>query len=149
MQNQKALKSFVQVRRALGQANAQALLPLGLGPAQAAVLRALESDGPQAAAGLARATAHDPAAVNRALTGLLKKKMLRREQDRQDKRRSRLTLTPAGLALARRVAKVHAELGEALLQGLSAAERPAFIRALEKAGAYLHARNAQRLLPED
>ena len=54
MQNQKALKSFVQVRRALGQANAQALLPLGLGPAQAAVLRALESDGPQAAAGLAR-----------------------------------------------------------------------------------------------
>ncbi|HTB34897.1 MAG TPA: MarR family transcriptional regulator [bacterium] len=149
MQNQKALKAFIQLRRALGQANAQALLPLGLGPAQAAVLRALESNGPQSAVALARATAHDPAAVNRALTGLLRKKMLRREQDRQDKRRSSLSLTAAGRALARRVARVHAELSDAMLAGLGRAEREPFIRALEKTGAFLHARNAQRLLPED
>jgi DNA-binding MarR family transcriptional regulator len=149
MQNQKALKAFIQLRRALGQANAQALLPLGLGPAQAAMLRALESGGPQSAVGLARATAHDPAAVNRALTGLLKKKLLRREQDRQDRRRSSLSLTAAGRTQARRLARVYAELSEAMLAGLGPAERDPFIRALEKAGAHLHARNAQRLLPED
>ncbi|HXC64433.1 MAG TPA: MarR family transcriptional regulator, partial [bacterium] len=131
MQNQKALRAFIQLRRALGQANAQALLPLGLGPAQASVLRTLEADGPQSAVALARATAHDPAAVNRALAGLLRKGMLRREQDRQDKRRSRLSLTPAGRTLARRVARVHAELSQAMLAGLDPSERAPFIQALE------------------
>jgi DNA-binding MarR family transcriptional regulator len=147
---QNALRTYVQLKRALSHAHAHALRPLGLGPLQAAIIRTLDEEGPCSSARLARATVSDPAAVNRALAGLLAKGLLRRQPHPSDGRSSSLALSPrAGRALADKVAALRLGLERELLAGLPRGDRARFVKDLERIAAYLHALNARRQLNED
>jgi len=117
------LENFVRLRRALSQAHALGLKPLGIGPLQAAILRALAQGGPCSAVELARATASDPAAINRAVGALIKKRLLRQRVDPRDARRCRLSLTPgSGRRMAARTLGLSEELARATVAVLSPAE---------------------------
>ena len=134
------LENFVRLRRALSLAHGQRLKPLGLGSKEAVLLRTLAHSGPCSAIELSRATASDPAAVNRTLSGLLKKGLLRQERDPADARRSRLSLTPAkGRRLAAEVQALTEALAALAVQPLTPSERRRFNHDLQRLTEHLNA----------
>jgi DNA-binding MarR family transcriptional regulator len=84
------------------------------------------------AAEVAEATPMDKVAVSRAVRSLADAGRLRAETDAQDGRRQRLRLTPAGLAVYRRVAPRALELEARLLGALTGAERGELARLMAK-----------------
>ncbi len=83
------------------------------------------------AAEVAERTAMDKVAVSRAVSRLLQRQRIARQQSDDDRRRSRLELTSAGLAVYRQVSPVALGYESRLLESLSDGERHALDRAME------------------
>jgi DNA-binding MarR family transcriptional regulator len=81
---------------------------------------------------LARVVAVDPRNIVAVLNSLVRRKLIERRTDTTDRRRRTVKLTPAGRALAQRVAADAAELGEAFLHPLNAADRDRLNRLLQR-----------------
>jgi DNA-binding MarR family transcriptional regulator len=107
------------------------------------VIAVLGNQGRLSASDVARHTAMDKVAVSRAVARLLHAGRIRKIASRADRRRSSLTLAPAGLAVYRRIAPLALGIEAQLLAALSASERRAFMAILDR----LHAR-ATSLLQE-
>jgi DNA-binding MarR family transcriptional regulator len=91
----------------------------------------LYADGPLSLARVAAEADLPPAQASRTLSGLVERGLVRRATDAADARSVQLTLTPAGRALYRRLFQRAAELHDALVAGLSHAERDSLFRALD------------------
>lgn len=77
---------------------------------------------------VAEATPMDKVAISRAVRGLIEAGRLKAVADKADARRQRLSLTPAGLAIYRRIVPLARELEAQLLAGLDARDRAALDR---------------------
>src|SRR5574341_1231373 len=71
---------------------------------------------------LAERVRADAPAVSKTLTALLERGLVRSDLDPSDRRRSRVTLTPAGRRLAMEVAPVAKEVRDAIVEGMSPAQ---------------------------
>jgi len=91
--------------------------------AQAEMLLAIEAGDGSDQVGLARACGVDTSTTGVILDNLQQAGLVMRVQDRQDRRRSLPTLTPAGRARMPAVADAFAALQEDLLEGFDAAAR--------------------------
>ncbi|MEU2202441.1 MarR family transcriptional regulator [Isoptericola sp. NPDC019482] len=87
------------------------------------LLAALEQWGPESQADLGRDTGIDRSDVTGALQELEERGLVRREEDRANRRRKIVSITPPGLAELRRLDDVLDGVQEALLAPLSAAQR--------------------------
>jgi DNA-binding MarR family transcriptional regulator len=91
----------------------------------------LYADGPLSLARVAEEADVQLAQASRTLSGLVGRGLVRRATDAVDARSVQLSLTPAGRALYRRLFRRAAELHDALVAGLSPAERASLFRALD------------------
>ena len=89
------------------------------------VLTVLAASPGASAAQVARCTAMDKVAVSRAVAVLVRERRVERGREESDRRRSRLQLTAAGLAVYREVVPFALAYEAALLRGLS---RPSRLR---------------------
>jgi DNA-binding MarR family transcriptional regulator len=74
----------------------------------------------------------DPPTASRVLGALLRRRLVRAEEDPADRRRSRLHLTAAGVALARTLAAPAAEIRRGVVAGMTAPEVDALRGGLQK-----------------
>ena len=79
---------------------------------------------------VAEATPMDKVAISRAVRGLMDEGRVRASADRSDARRQRLTLTPAGMAIYRRIVPLARALEAQLISDLGAQDRAALDRVL-------------------
>jgi DNA-binding MarR family transcriptional regulator len=86
-------------------------------------------------AGLVRV---DAPSVSRALAALTERGAVRAEPDPADRRRDRVTLTPAGRRLASELLAVAREIREAVVKGMSAEEVAALNAGLQRVVENLH-----------
>ena len=105
---------------------------LGLTPAQYGVLAALSALGERDQVGLARALGLDAATAGQVLKGLERRRLVERAPARDDRRRTRVRVTPAGRALARAAAAGVRRAQARLLAPLNAAERRRFLALLAR-----------------
>jgi DNA-binding MarR family transcriptional regulator len=87
---------------------------------------------PQSLNELARAAGMDKGQMSRVVSGLTKKNMISREADANDARGIRLSLTPSGRKLYRKLIGAAAERNDAFLGCLSAQERACLEKAMTK-----------------
>lgn len=81
---------------------------------------------------VAERTAMDKVAVSRAVAGLEQSGHLARESDERDGRAARLSLSPSGAEIYRRIAPMALEEERKLLEPLDDAERAALARLMDK-----------------
>jgi DNA-binding MarR family transcriptional regulator len=96
------------------------------------VLTALRDEPMRAQAALARSIGADKTRIIGVLDDLQERGLIEREPDPADRRVRLLQLTPAGRKLHAKVQAAIREQEESRLSGLSAADRRAFLRALQK-----------------
>lgn len=87
---------------------------------------------PQSLNELARAAGMDKGQMSRVVSGLTAKKMISREADANDARGIRLSLTPSGRKLYRKLIGAAAERNSAFLGCLNAQERACLEKAMTK-----------------
>jgi DNA-binding MarR family transcriptional regulator len=104
--------TFAETKRILSQLNYRATASLGIGCAQAALLRELGRTGPTTQSALARAVAIDPSAAARAFTLTDRRGWTRRKQGEVDRRESYVELTAAGKKLLREVEERYAHVAD-------------------------------------
>jgi MarR family transcriptional regulator, lower aerobic nicotinate degradation pathway regulator len=95
----------------------------GLNGREYSILSILETDGPGSQAELARLLGKVPAMVVLAVDSMEASGIVARERDPDDRRRTRVVLTPRGRRTLARAHEIADETVAALLPGLSAAER--------------------------
>src|ERR1700743_1702167 len=95
--------TFFDTKRILSQLNYRATASLGVGCAQAALLRELGRSGPTTQSTLAGAVGIDPSAAARAFTLTDRRGWTRRRKGEVDRRESYVELTPAGKKLLRQI----------------------------------------------
>ncbi len=81
---------------------------------------------------VAEATPMDKVAISRAVRGLTEAGRLKASADKADARRQRLSLTPAGMAIYRRIVPLARGLEAQLIGDLAGHERAALERVLEQ-----------------
>jgi DNA-binding MarR family transcriptional regulator len=96
------------------------------------VLSALREEPMRTQAALARAIGADKTRIIAVLDGLQERGLIGREPDPADRRVRLLRLTPAGERLHAEVQSAIRQREEALLSGLPAADRAAFLRTLQR-----------------
>ena len=103
-------------------------------PTQWAALVKLGGHGALSQNRLGRMTAMDPATIQGVIRRLVERRLIARRADRADRRRSVLTLTPAGrdLVAAHRAAAVR--ISDATLEPLTARQRAQFLDLLKRLG---------------
>ncbi|EAR10416.1 MarR family winged helix-turn-helix transcriptional regulator [Reinekea blandensis] len=79
-------------------------------------------------------TAMDKVAVSRAVSGLVNKQLINQSDDKKDKRRSRLSLTPKGLQIYAAIVPAALSFQQNLLANLSAEDIHHLDAILEKLG---------------
>jgi DNA-binding MarR family transcriptional regulator len=104
----------------------------GLAPQQFWMLIALRENPGMSQAELAERVRSDAPTVSRTLAALLERGLVRSDPDPEDRRRSRVFLTPAGEQLASEVAAVAADVRAAVVEGMSAADEAAVRRGLKR-----------------
>ncbi len=97
--------------------------PFGLSPQQFWVLVAVSEREGSALVDVARRHRMDQPTASRVVAALMKRRLVRVAVDPEDRRRSRLLLTPSGKALALQLRPLADEVREAIAGSLSAAER--------------------------
>lgn len=105
---------------------------LDITPVQFAILHALRDSPGEDQVSLAARVAFDAATSGSVIGRLEAKGWLRREPDRQDRRRKRLWLTPEGDAAARAMVAVAARVQVRLAAPLTQPERDELVRLLHK-----------------
>jgi len=127
-----AYEKFRAVRRQLNLIFTQNLKHLSIGPKQAVMLRHIDSSGKCSLADLSRATATDPAAVNRAVASMISRGLIRREAHESDNRCWQVFLSDKGLQMAQEIDRIYARVAEVLVAPLSQEERHTFLSLLDK-----------------
>ena len=125
------------LRRAHQRATSIFLGELGNGhltPTQWAALVKLGDHGALSQNHLGRMTAMDPATIQGVIRRLVERKLIARRADRADRRRSVLTLTPAGRELVEAHRVVAGRVSDATLEPLSARQRVQFLDLLKRLG---------------
>lgn len=122
------------LRRAHQRASAifQEIMEDGLTPQQYAALVKIRDFGKVSQNRLGRAVAMDPATSQGVTQRLLAKKLVRRESDPDDKRRTLVSLTSEGESMLRRLVPLGERITEETLAPLSATERRQFLALLKK-----------------
>lgn len=109
----------------------------GIGVTEWRVIAVLGRFSGLSASAVAERTAMDKVAVSRALARLLERGLLERDTHGDDRRRSVLALSRAGLDVYAQVAPLALDIEQRLLAGLDAGERGELERLLDKLGAGL------------
>lgn len=110
-------------RRRIKQAVGSRARSYGVSPQQFWVLVALHERTGPSLRDLAERQRIDQPTASRVVAALARRKLVRVADDPEDRRRSRLRLTAAGRALASDLHALAVEVREALVTGLSAAEK--------------------------
>lgn len=87
--------------------------------------------GPLSAKDAATHSSTDAFQISRAIDYLAKKKLIRRELDKHDKRRVRLLLTPSGQKVHDEISRVISSVEEQFLAGLASTKRELLLAALD------------------
>lgn len=105
-----------------------------LTPTQWAALVKLGDHGGLSQNHLGRMTAMDPATIQGVIRRLVERKLIARRADSADRRRSVLTLTPAGRDLVEAHRGAAARISDATLEPLTARQRVQFLDLLKRLG---------------
>jgi DNA-binding MarR family transcriptional regulator len=124
-------------RRRIKQAVLARVGDRGLTPQQFWILVAIRESPGISQTGIAERVFADPPTISRALAPLVARGLARAEPDPADRRRMRLSLSPAGQRLARALLPVAREIRTAVVAGMSAAEIAALNAALGRVVANL------------
>jgi DNA-binding MarR family transcriptional regulator len=100
--------------------------PYGLSVTQWRVMAALGRFAPLTASEVGQRIVMDKVAVSRAVSGLLKRGLVERTVDRQDRRRSSLTLSARGRAMHGRIVPLALDFEARLCEALTPEERRTF-----------------------
>jgi DNA-binding MarR family transcriptional regulator len=100
--------------------------PYGLSVTQWRVMAALGRYAPLTASEVGRSIVMDKVAVSRAVAGLMKRGLVERATDRNDRRRASLKLSARGRAMHARIVPMALAYEEKLYQALDTTERQAF-----------------------
>jgi DNA-binding MarR family transcriptional regulator len=100
--------------------------PFGLTVTQWRVMAALGRFAPLAASDVGQRIVMDKVAVSRAVTGLMKRGLVERATDREDRRRASLKLSARGRAMHARIVPLALEYEERLYAALNPEERRQF-----------------------
>jgi DNA-binding MarR family transcriptional regulator len=111
---------LVNVGFALSELADRQLAAAGVDGREYAILSILESDGPGSQQELARLLGKAPAVVVAAVDALEGRGLVKRARDPSDRRRSRVTLTPAGARTLRKADALADDAVAGLLAGLDA-----------------------------
>lgn len=106
------------------------LAPLGISGREAAVLRAIGDRFPLSQGEVARTMGVDRTTMVALIDDLQAKKLLRRRQDPDDRRRNVVELTGAGRSVLRRANEAAARVDRAFLSPLAAGEAEQFTKSL-------------------
>ncbi len=109
---------------------------------------AVEEDPGISQAEIAARVRSDPPTVSRTLSALIERGIVLAEVDPEDRRRTRVLLTPAGRRLARSLALVAREIREAVVDGMSPVEVATLCGALSRIVANLDRLEKRRALRE-
>lgn len=122
------------LRRAHQRASAifQTHMAESLTPQQYAALIKIRDFGSVSQNQLGRAVAMDPATSQGVVQRLIGKHLVQRRNDPQDRRRTLLTLTPAGEELAERLIPLGRTITAETLEPMSKDEQTAFLKLLKK-----------------
>lgn len=82
--------------------------------------------------------------ITRTADRLLEKGLIARARDRDDRRMVRLTLTPEGKRVARRIERMRIEDMKTVLRGLSASERRGLLAVFKKMGEGMEAERGEK-----
>lgn len=104
----------------------------GLSPQQFWLLVGLHERRAPSQAELAARMHVDAPTASRVLSALVRRRLVRVEQDPADRRRARLHLTRAGEGVARELVSIAGEIRAAMVDGMSAAELDGLRRGLHK-----------------
>ena len=105
-----------------------------LTPTQWAALVKLSGHGALSQNHLGRMTAMDPATIQGVIRRLAERKLIAHRADGADRRRSVLTLTPAGCDLVEAHRAAAARISDATLEPLTARQRAQFLDLLKRLG---------------
>jgi DNA-binding MarR family transcriptional regulator len=112
--------------------------PFDLTVTQWRVMAALGRFEPLTASDVGQRIVMDKVAVSRAVAGLMKRSLVERATDPEDRRRATLTLSAKGRAVHARIVPLALEYEQRLYAALSAAERDQFDRLTDRL--FIHAR---------
>jgi len=128
-----AVRLALAIKRVYGRMREAALASAGELPiAQLAVLKRLRSDGPTTASALASAEHVTHQAITQTLAALKRAELVRSAPDPNDRRKSLITVTPAGNRLFESAsASRDAWLDRAIESAVSARERAALEKSIE------------------
>jgi DNA-binding MarR family transcriptional regulator len=102
-----------------------------LSVAQMATLMLLDAEGSTTVGDLANDLGRSLSATSRLLDQLVRRDLVSRQEDQDDRRVKRITLAEPGLVLIRRVQRRRAEAQLSVMAALSEAERADVMRAME------------------
>jgi DNA-binding MarR family transcriptional regulator len=119
-------------RRRIKQAVLARVGDRGLTPQQFWILIAIHESPGITQTGIAARIYADPPTVSRAIAPLLSRGLARAAADPVDRRRARLSLSPAGARLAAKLVPVAREIREAIVAGMSPAEIETLNAALDR-----------------
>jgi MarR family transcriptional regulator, organic hydroperoxide resistance regulator len=119
-------------RRSLRQAVQKRIQPLRLNPPQFWTLLALDEMSGASLGDLARKLRIDAPAASRTVAALVRRGLVRLQLDREDRRRSRLSLTRGGEDLVRKLRPIADELRTRVVSGMNRAEEDALRTLLRK-----------------
>jgi DNA-binding MarR family transcriptional regulator len=119
-------------RRSLRQAVQRSIEPLRLNPPQFWTLLALDEMSGASLGDLARRQRIDAPAASRTVAALVRRGLVRFELDRDDRRRSRLSLTRAGADLVRKLRPIADDLRARVISGMNQEEEEALRTLLRK-----------------
>jgi len=100
--------------------------PFGLSVTQWRVMAALGRFAPLTASDVGQRIVMDKVAVSRAVAGLMKRGLVERATDRNDRRRASLRLSPQGQAMHARIVPLALDYEERLYAALSPEDRHSF-----------------------
>ncbi len=119
-------------RHAAQRIRAVSLSKYGLNPPGWRALANIGSSGPLSSKELSQRIGLDPVQTSRAVDQLVRKQLITRRIDQQDRRRVELKLSRKGLKVFNAIAPVAKKIEDELLAGLSSDERRKFARILNK-----------------
>lgn len=132
------------VRRRIRQVTTALVREHGLSPQQFWTVVAIARGGEMSLRELADRRRMDEPTACRVVDTLVRRRLVRSSPDREDRRRSRLALTPSGEAKARELLPIATRIAAAIEGGLSEAQRAAVVAGLNRVVANLELFEATR-----
>ena len=134
---------IARVRRRLKQAVLAQVAPHGLTPLQFWLLLSIQVNPGCSLGMLVERHGIDAPMASRVIAGLVRKKLVKLQADRVDRRRSHIVLTAAGTLLCRDLLPIAGRVRATVVRGMSAREVQAMRASLRKVAANLEALGAE------